>query len=256
MVQRDSSVNGTANFLDTNSQPVATGFTAKAHSRRINIPLGLWLSERASIGLTVSFLHHQQILGLPGADEASAKSPHANAMGFILGGLYKTGERTRLGAWVRPSTKLYENSAYSERIGNSTVNYRADFSLYNPWIWAVGFAYEGFGTYSFYAETDLIGKTKDGYLLSYGTAYSSNKDADFVAKGRNYVVESHLGIRKTLSQKVTLHLGGYHEASRWENQSGRLHATGGVSLKIGKILELIVGGDIARNFNHVFVTFR
>jgi hypothetical protein len=112
----------------------------------------------------------------------------------------------------------------------------------------------------FFFDLKTIGPTTDGYLLTYDTFSTAFGESQLQAKGRSLVCEPRFGFQKPLEwrngRKSNLFMGSFFESSRWENQSGRIHLTGGLSYEAISGFEFMIGGDVAKNFGQIFITFR
>jgi hypothetical protein len=255
-LQQKDSVDGSITLFDGNNAPFKSKMSAEATLQQISVPVALELNKYWSIGVAPTFLSHRQSLGIDKATDKTTNNPSSSAFGLTFGTLFQPSRKFRLGSWFRIPTSLYEHLGFSATVGSTSVAYEEDFALHFPWIWATGLAYNLGRSTSLFLETDVIGPTYQGYLLSYDTLSSAVGDRNLVQKGKSVTAEPHWGFKSGLSRKFTLHAGGYYEASRWAGLGGRLHTTGGLSVKLAEWLEVIGGVDVAPKFTQVIFTIR
>jgi hypothetical protein len=255
IVWRRANVDSPTMITEDSGKRISTRLYGNTYLTQFRIPLAYHFESGASVGITLVFNHQHEELNLADSAQVLQTQPSTNKLRIALGGLYPASPDLRLGSWFRIPVSLANYVAFASP-ATGFISYKEDFTQHAPWIWGVGGAYQASRSWTLYAENDLIGPTPEGYLFSYAIFTADSSSKALIEKGRSIAFEPHIGARHQINQKLHLHMGGYYENARWENISGRVHATGGVSYQIGNFVEVIAGADVARRFTQLFFTFR
>lgn len=254
-VWRHSNVDSPTTIYEDGGKPLSTRLYGDVYITQFRVPLAYHFDSGLSLGATVVLTHQFAELNLADPAQILKTQPSTNQLRISVGGLYPVNSDLRLGSWFRFPVSIADYIAFASPTTGS-ISYQEDFTLYSPWIWAVGGAYQASPTWNLYAENDLIGPTRQGYLFSYSIFTADSRSTALTEKGHSVVFEPHLGARYKFNEHLRGHMGSYFENSRWEKVAGRIHGTGGVSYKFGEFLEVIAGADMARHFTQLFFTFR
>lgn len=180
--------------------------------------------------------------------------------GFALGMITRLSPKVRFGSWFRSSLTNYASISIDQDFPASTLHYNEDLAIHTPWIMAAGFALQTGIKSEWSAGLHLIGDTQNGLQLTYDTFSTALGDRGVRAKGRYVSLEPRMGYKTPWpwieQDKGTLLFGAYFEPSRWDGISGRLHETFGIAHKTFEFAEFMVGGDLAKDFFQIFLTFR
>ena len=252
----------TANFtadlsiLDSGGNTQTTSLNTKAKTNQYRIPIGFMIRPGFSLGVTVALVTHQQEIGFASSSTNLTSAKSNTVVALTAGALYDLNPDFSIGSWVRFPKTLLEPVSFDSTILSTNISYSETFALHYPLIWATGARYAFNPRWTVFGETDLIGTTGDGYLLTYNTLSSQLGDLRLKPKGRYAVLEPHWGLRYHFTEKATLHFGGYFETSRWQNVAGLLHTAGGLSYKFENFLEVIAGLDVTKSSTQIVFTFR
>ena len=242
------------------------GFTRKfplttdSTELQVRLPFSYQVDPKTSLGIALSVESvSQTIQGSQGTRAAISQVGFPIRLGLTFGGILRPSKKLRLGSWLRSPTSNYAKIDFAAQAYSNQLNYHEDVAYHQPWIWAWGGQWNPWSDRrAFLLDLDFVGPTSEGFLLTYDSFSTALGDARIRAKGRSVVVEPRLGYRGPWypGSRGTLMLGGYFESSRWEGLRGRGHLTGGVSYPVSTWFELMAGGDIAKDFAQVFLTFR
>ena len=225
----------------------------------LHLPLAYRVDPSLSVGISLNGSFYSQSLAVNGAPAFAGSGDGELRLGFSVGAIKTINEKVRLGSWWKSPTTSYDSVQFVTQAFSNQLTYNEDLALHFPWIWATGISFAPWeDARTFFLDLDLIGNTFAGTQLTYDTFVSAVGDKGTRFKGRSVVIEPRLGYRMPWHEQSqgTLLLGTYYETSRWEDLSGRLHLTGGVSYKVLSWLELMGGLDVAKDFFQLFVTFR
>ncbi len=262
----NTAVHTTAVLIDEQDRARSIVIDERARTYMFSFPVGFKVNSNLSLGASLSalFQHHEldvdHSIGTASKPKNEIPFPTLN-----LGAIYQDQPSLRFGVWAKlPNIYSYSLGLQLQSFGN-TVNYQEDIVLYFPWMLNFGVSYIPFkDERTLFFDLDIIGSSENSFLQSFDALSSSLKNKDLVEKGRSIVIEPRIGWRSawTRGSSGTYMLGSYYENSRWQNESGRLHATMGLSYKwnvnffIFETVELMGGLDLAPNYQQVFVTYR
>lgn len=234
--------------------------TAESKLMFFSVPIGWRVSEKLALGASVLGRYYSEAvtpLNSPESETQTRNTVPPPSLG--AGAIYFANEYLRLGTWFRlpvrydVARKIIVNAPSGQIAVDETISVRfpALYSVGASWMpWA--------DDATLFADLVLVGRTTNSYLRTLDTFPSNLGSLDLPAKGRDLVLEPHLGWRSPLSVGLpfTLHLGSYYESSRIQGISGRVHGTTSLSYKLSAGFEPLLGIDLARDYVQVLVTVR
>lgn len=228
----------------------------RTSSFQVHVPFGVAVTTALSLGAALTVSHTRQLIAEADNDGPADNAVSGYSLGVSLGALYTYSPRLRFGTWYRFPTHLYDTLHLTTSPPATVVNYKEDFAFHNPWLWALG-AQIGLGEENrLYLELDVIGSTRDAFLYSFTTFSAAPNETRLRRKGRDIVLEPHVGFRTPLGRGFRLHTGSYYENTRVDDAANRLHGTVGISAAVFDKLEIIGGVDVSRNYQQLIFTFR
>jgi hypothetical protein len=254
-IWRHSNVDSATTIYEDSGKKLGTRLYGDVYTTQFRLPIAYHFNGGGSVGVTFVVNHQFEELNISNPVNVLQTQPSTTQLRILVGGLLPLSPDLRLGTWFRLPSNIADYIAFSSPT-TGFVSYKEDFSQHSPWIWALGGAYQASPTWNLYAENDLIGPTRQGYLFSYSVFTVDSTNTALTEKGHSIVFEPHLGARHKFNEKLRMHMGAYFENSRWEKVAGRVHGTGGISYQVGNLVEVIAGADIARRFKQIFFTFR
>ncbi|MBC7385530.1 MAG: hypothetical protein H7301_05105 [Cryobacterium sp.] len=260
---RQERVASSVSVVDENGFTQRFPLAARSRSFDLRIPLAFRASHKFSLGGAVSAsLWSQTLTGENGSRAVASPQSAPIQWGFRFGGIYQPLRSDwEFGSWFKlPSTRNIRIELDTQAYSNQ-IQYREELALHDPWIWAVGARWNpGSRGKIFLAELDAIGPTTDGFLLNYDTFAAALGEGRIREKGRTVAIQPRIGFQAPidvgLSVPPRLLLGSFYETSRRSGLRGRLHATMGIAYQAFSGIELMIGGDFAKDFTQIFFTFR
>ncbi len=258
---RRDRIQSTIDVTDAQNQPQKLPLTTRLHELELNLPVGIQLDSGISIGLKISAIALSQSIRIQeGATASTQDAGDSLRWRLTAGVIVPLSSHFRVGSWWSTPVTQEAEVQFSETVFNQTLHFQENVALHLPWIWAWGGSWMPWeDARTFFLDLNWVGTTPHGYLFSGDTLASSLGQGHLREKGRSLTVEPHLGYRTPWGKNFdsgNLMGGIYYEPSRWQNLPGRLHFTAGISYHAFTWLELMMGGDVARDFFQLFLTFR
>lgn len=257
---RHDTVTSNASLINEQGLTQKFPLTTDATTLKFSLPFAYLIEQGFSVGIAFNVFTFNQSMITASRARATASTPDgALHFGFTVGLQKKLSERLSLGSWFKsPMTAYSTLDFHTQALGNQ-LDFSEEMAIHDPWIWALGFSFTPWSDErTLFLDANIIGNTDSGYLLAYDAFTAANGDNALIPKGRNIVVEPHLGYRTPLSfgPHMTLHSGLYYETSRYADRGGRPHVTGGLSSKALSWIEVMAGADVGQDFTQIFFTFR
>lgn len=232
----------------------------------LNVPVAYRLTKTLSVGASLFSLYYYEALQVEGAPKSSTKPIETfPPIGFRFGYLWAPSKNFRMGSWARTAITEYVTQDITVSQFSTQIQITEQLGLHDPWIIANGISIMPWADdRTVLMDLDIIGTTSNGYLRTLDTFANATKNTGFRQKGRQVALEPHLAWRSPFSNhsKFWYFLGTYYENSRWDGLPGRIHGTFGLSYKIKLLrsligdIEMIVGGDVAKNYFDLQFSFR
>lgn len=251
-----------ASLIDANgNQTDPFNIKYKSTSVEGRIPVAFRTTKNFSWGFALTFLYRHEVLVIDNAPKSSTenidKVPYP---GLAAGLIWRMNSKLRFGLMAQSATSFYIRQSIDANANGQSINFTEDMGLIYPWTVKTGLSIMPWGEAkktTFFLDAHMIGNTPSGFQRSYDVFGSAFNDAGLRAKGRDVVLEPHIGFRTPWSQgsKFTIYLGSYYENSRWDGIPGRAHGSAGVAYNFG-FAEVIVAADISRDYKDLEFSFR
>ena len=233
---------------------------------QLNMPFSFRINPNFNLGFTLTALFIDQNTSVAGGTATNDSAQPLPTFGLTIGGMYRLNSKFITGGWFRNPMTFYSTQNITTSSPFTKFNYSEDIALRFPWLWSAGIGWTPWSDKNgIYFDLDYVGSTENGYLLSYDNFASAEASSRLIRKGKDAVLDPRLGIRLPWyhGSDATLSFGSYYESSRWEGYGGLMHYTTGFSYRFPNFkflmfdgVELMAGGDFAKNYASIFFTYR
>ncbi len=262
-VQKRTEVDSTVAVTDSLGLVQKFPLSSTSSSLDLLVPISRRVNSRLSVGMGVSAsIWSLSLVGGNGSRAQVTRDSAPIRWGFRVGTYFhEPASSWSFGSWLRLPSTRYSHVVFDTQAYSNSLHYEEDVARHDPWVWATGARWTPWRDGKFFLlDLKFIGPTTDGYLLTYDTFATAFGESQLRAKGRSIVVEPRAGFQIPThfrsGRKSTLLLGSFLESSRREGLGSRVHFTGGLSYEAISGFEFMIGGDIAKDFAQLFITFR
>ncbi len=242
--------------------------TTTASIYQFNIPFSYRVSSDFNIGISLNaiFLTDDTSVTGGGGSASNSADQIGPSLGLSIGGIYRLSPKFITGGWLRNPMTFYSKQTIATNSPFTKFSYSEDVALHYPWLWAIGIGWTPWQDKNgIYFDLNYVGTTTDGYLLTYDNFAAAEATSRLTRKGKYAVFDPRLGIRLPWykGSNATISLGSYYEHSRWEGIDGFMHYTAGFAYRFPNFkflmfdgAEIMLGGDFAKDYTTVFLTYR
>ena len=254
----DDAAGGTAQFK--------TNTTADIY--QINVPFSYRVNSDLNIGISLNAIFLSADTNVSGSQGSATYTAgqFGPSLGFALGAIYRLSPEFVIGGWFKNPMTFYTRQDITANSSFTKFSYSEDLALHYPWLSAVGIGWTPWQDKNgVFFDLNYVGRTFDGYLLSYDNFAAAEANNRLTRKGRFGVIDPRLGARLPWykGSTGTVSLGTYYEHSRWDSVDGLMHYTGGLAYLFPNFkflmfdgVEIMLGADIAKNYQTIFFTYR
>jgi hypothetical protein len=262
-IEKQSETDSSVSVTDSRGLTQNFPLVATSTSLDVRIPLSYRINPRLSLGFALSATFWNQ--GLAGGNGSRAVvTRQSSPIRWVarLGGIYhEPNSNWSYGSWFKMPATRYTHITFDTLADSNSLHYDEDIALHDPWVWALGSRWTPWSDErALMADFRMIGPTPMGYQLTYDTFAAAFGESRLHTKGRTLAYEPRLGYQMPThfkeGRKSLLMMGTFYEGARSDGPSGRIHFTGGLSYEIFSGFEVMIGGDVAKNFTQLFLTFR
>jgi len=266
-LKQTTSVSALGTFSDDASGGFAQFKTqTDATIYQVNLPFSFRVSSNYNLGIAITAISMSIGTSVTGGSSSTASMQDFPSFGVSVGGIYRLNSNFITGGWLRTPMTFYTTQGISTKSSFTKFDYSEDIALHYPWLWAVGVGWTPWKDKNgIYFDLNYVGATEDGYMMTFDNFASAEASNRLIRKGTDPVIDPRIGIRLPWyrGSNATVSLGSYLENSRWIGFDGLVHYTAGFSYKFPNFkflmfdgVELMFGGDFAKDYTTVFFTYR